>query len=483
MASTPVDAGPPAPRPAAGRAPDPAPRRGDGYRPALPDLLAVAAGVVFVGYAALEGWRLLDAGANIFVFFPPLLATWMPHTGPGTPLAVLVAVAVVVVGPPLAARTRWVPLVLSAWAAAFAWTFSLAMVDGWGPGIASRLTTDQEYLFDLPRVTGIGQMLSIFSEHILTTGQDPDQTWFWVTHVGAHPPGAFAVFIGLDRLGLSGGGAAGVVVMLVGASAAAATAVTLRALGVEGSVRGTGVGGEDLARRALPFAVLFPGAVWVGVSADGMFAGVLAWGVALLALAATRTRRRGTVGFGLVAGAVLAFSLYLSYGLAVGALLPLAVLVATRRWSVLAPALAGAAVVVAAFTVSGFWWLDGFEKVRLIYADSIARDRPYEYFVHANIAAVLFALGPAVVAGLRRLVAHPRALPVGAALLVGAGVLAIALADYSGLSKAEVERIWLPFGVWVVLACGLLPRRQVRGWLLLQALLALAVNHLLETPW
>ena len=80
----------------------------------------------------------------------------------------------------------------------------------------------------------------------------------------------------LDRIGLGGGGAAGVVTVLVGASACAAVAVTLRALGA-----------EDVARAALPFGVLLPGAVWVGVSADGMFAAVLAWGVALLAVGAT----------------------------------------------------------------------------------------------------------------------------------------------------------------------------------------------------
>ncbi len=448
------------------------PRPGEGHRPAVPDLLAVAGAVALVVLAAREGWRLLDAGANIFVFFPPLLANWAPHVGPGTAAAIAVAVAVVVLGPPLAARTSWVRLLCAAWAAAFAWTFSLAMVDGWTAGVATRLTSDQEYLYDLPRVTGIGQMLSIFSDHILTTGQDPSQIWFWTTHVGAHPPGAFAVFIGLDQLGLSGGGPAAVLVMLVGASAVAATAVTLKALGA-----------EDLARRALPFAVLFPGAVWVGVSADGMFAGVLAWGVALLALAATGTARSRTVGYGLAGGLVLASSVYLSYGLAIGVLFPLAVLAATRRWSVLAPALGGAGIVVAAFTLSGFWWLDGFDKVRLIYADSIAQDRPYEYFVWANIAALLFALGPAVVAGLRRLGRHPWAVPTGAALLIAAGVLAVAVADYSGMSKAEVERIWLPFGVWLVLACGLLPRGQVRGWLVAQAVLALAVNHLLTMPW
>jgi hypothetical protein len=81
------------------------------------------------------------------------------------------------------------------------------------------------------------------------------------------------------------------------------------------------------------------------------------------------------------------------------------------------------------------------------------------------------------VAGLRRL----RTLPRAAALLVLAAVVAILLADLSGMSKAEVERIWLPFAVWVVVACGALP--HPRRWLAAQAVLALAVNHLLLTVW
>ncbi|MGH3709277.1 MAG: hypothetical protein ACRDRQ_14495 [Pseudonocardiaceae bacterium] len=47
----------------------------------------------------------------------------------------------------------------------------------------------------------------------------------------------------------------------------------------------------------------------------------------------------------------------------------------------------------------------------------------------------------------------------------------------------EVERIWLPFAVWLVAAAGLLPARQARWWLAAQVAVALAVNHLLLTMW
>jgi hypothetical protein len=62
-------------------------------------------------------------------------------------------------------------------------------------------------------------------------------------------------------------------------------------------------------------------------------------------------------------------------------------------------------------------------------------------------------------------------------------MLAVLVADLSGLSKAEVERIWLPFAVWLTAGTGLLPAQQARWWLAGQAVLALAINHMLLTTW
>ncbi|MGI5127922.1 hypothetical protein ACQEVB_14015 [Pseudonocardia sp. CA-107938] len=421
-----------------------------------PDALVVLGLVALVGAAAAQGRALLAAGVDIFLAFPPLLAEWLPHVGPGTPAAVAIGLATVTTGPDLAQRLAWRPLLGTAWAAATAWTVSLALVDGWQRGVVERLTSDQEYLNDVPRVPDITAALGTFADHILT-----DQPVFWSTHVGAHPPGALLLFVWLDRIGLGDGGASGVVVMVVAGSACVAVAVALRALGH-----------EDLARRALPFGVLLPGAVWMGVSADGLFAGVLAWGVALLAVGASRRLPAALAG-----GVLLGWCLYLSYGLALAVLFPLAVLLATRNVRALLLASLGAAAVVAAFTAAGFWWFTGFAHVRVIYAASIAATRPYSYFVWANLAAVAIAAGPAVVVALRRLPLLPRP----ALLLTGAALACIALADLSGMSKAEVERIWLPFVVWLVVPCALLPR--ARWWLAGQVVLALAVNHLLLTVW
>jgi hypothetical protein len=215
-----------------------------------------------------------------------------------------------------------------------------------------------------------------------------------------------------------------------------------------------------------------------------MFAAVLAWGVALLALGATgRGWRADAAAMG--GGLLLGYGMYLSYGLALGMLLPIMVVVWTRRWRAVLIAVAAAAAVAGAFTAAGFWWLTGYHDLRIIYAASAALARPYEYFVWANLAAFACATGPAVVAGLRRLggsIVAPRTEGVTAALVLSA-VVAVAVADVCGLSKAEVERIWLPFGIWMVLACARLPARHARGWLIAQATLALVINSLLLTVW
>ncbi len=472
------------------------------------DLVAVAAAGGLVLAAAVVGRRLLADGVNLFLPFPPLLAQWLPHVGPGTPLAVVVAVVVIVRGPAWAERLQWRVLPALTGFAAGAWTLSLALVDGWQRGVVDRLTTTDEYLHDVPRAPAAPVLLREFAAHILTSAVDPDQTWFWTTHVGAHPPGALLVFVVLDRIGLGGGAAAGLLVIAVGASAAAAILVAARAMG-----------DQALARRAAPYAVLFPGAVWVGVSADGLFAGCLAWGVALLAVAVSRTGWRSAVAAS-TAGLLLGGTAYLSYGLVLGGLLAVAALLGTGacgrrgglgsavaaplrrrrrfavaagsgrgavpggglridggRWRTAGFAAAGVTLVVAAFTLAGFSWLDGYAKVRVIYAASIAAARPYPYFVWANLAAVAFTIGPAGIAGLRRVATRP----VGPSLVVVAAAAAMLLADLSGMSKAEVERIWLPFAVWTCLACAELP--HTRRWLAAQAVVALLVNHLLLTVW
>jgi hypothetical protein len=51
------------------------------------------------------------------------------------------------------------------------------------------------------------------------------------------------------------------------------------------------------------------------------------------------------------------------------------------------------------------------------------------------------------------------------------------------MSKAEVERIWLPFVPWVLLATSALPRGAARGWLAANVGTALALEVAVTQPW
>jgi methylthioxylose transferase len=68
-------------------------------------------------------------------------------------------------------------------------------------------------------------------------------------------------------------------------------------------------------------------------------------------------------------------------------------------------------------------------------------------------------------------------------LLAVSGVLAASIADLSGLSKAEAERIWLSFGVIAYSSLALLRGQSARWALAASATWALLVNHLLNTGW
>ncbi|MFJ3667107.1 hypothetical protein ACIPSE_11680 [Streptomyces sp. NPDC090106] len=439
-------------------------------RPLLRDLWTALAAVALVVAAVLIGRPLQD---RLLVGWPPLLAVWDPHVGPGTPAAVLVAAAVVAYGPALADRLSWRALLATAWGASTAWILSLALVDGWHRGVAEQLTTRNEYLRVVGRFDDIPAALRYFTQHILI--DSPDN---WPAHVAGHPPAATLVFVLLDRIGLRGGGWAGLWCIVIGATACLAVLTAVRALA-----------GARLAGRAAPFLVLAPAAVWMGTSADACFAAVASWSVALAALAVTRR----SVGWAAGAGLLFGLTCYLSYGLTLFAVIGAAVVwlgrrrVRERPVALVAWFLAGLAVVPAAFTLAGFDWWEAYRLLVTRYHQGAGGVRPYGYWVWANLACTVLITGLATVAGLRRtgaVLIRRRAEPSGRvalALLVSAALLALLTADLSGMSKAETERIWLPFAMWLLPACAFLTRP--RAWLTAQAVLALLINHLLLTGW
>lgn len=415
-------------------------------RRALAAWAAVTAIGVVLGGAFTAGHPEVSTDAS------PFHGKWQLMLGSRAVLATTCGLLFVVVGPKLADRLRWRQVVVTMSAAAFGWAVALAVTVGAG-GLTDPLATRHEYLAGLRFVDGPGAFLRGFTEALRQ----------YPVHVKGHPPGLVLVLWLVDRIGLGGAGWASILVLAVGASSVAAVLVTVREVADEAS-----------ARRVAPFLVLTPAAVWLATSGDAFFTGLGAWAVCLTVVATGRRRR----SLEITAGVLWAAALLSSYGLVL--LAPVAVAVAwwRRRADVLIVTAAVAMVLLVALdAITGFWWLDGLLETRRTYLAGIASKRPASVFLWLNLCALALALGPAVGPGIARLRA------VGPTLLAGGAVAGLALADLSLMSKGEVERIWLPWMPWVLVATVALPVASRRRWLLAQASTGLALQLALRSPW
>lgn len=409
------------------------------------------AAVIVAGHVI--GGVLYDRDSLIRVGAPPLVGSYDIRVGAALLPAIALAAAALTWAPALARRLRWGSLLAAAWAGAGAWAVALASSDGLG-AITAPLRTRYEYLAAVPAVVRPGRFIDGFIAAL------PG----YPTHVKGHPPGMVTVFWLLDRIGLGGAEAAAALVIAAGAIVAPAALVALRA-----------TASEDAARRAAPYLAFAPAAVWVATSADALFAGVAAAGIACFALAVQPRGRGAAAGLGLLAGLILGAALMLSYGVAPLGAIVIVLAIVKRAWLALASAALGVLLVLGSFAALGFVWFDGLRATRDLYANGVASRRPQAAFIVINLAAFALAIGPAAYAGLGRLRER------GVWLLAGPAIAAIAFASLSGLSKGEVERIWLMFVPWIIVATAAL--RPGRRWLAAQLAVALALQAGVRSPW
>lgn len=419
------------------------------------------AGVVGVGL--VWGARTIRDDPSQLIGAPPFAGQW--HRRELTTLLPAAAFALLCLafGPPLFRRIHITLVPLLAGVTASVWATLLAASDGIRH-LADPLTTRYEYLPLADTITSPGAFVDTFVRQL------PG----YPTHVRGHPPGAPLAFWLLQRLGLDGPDWAAALVLVSWGVAVAAAIVACRR-----------TAGSEAARRAAPFVALAPAALWAGVSADALFAGVTAVGIAVLVVAANNEPHRPrwiTIVLAGAGGVLIGVALHLSYGVAPLVVIPVAVLIMRRRLDLLAIAGLGALGVAGAFAVQGFWWLDGLEATRAEYWKGVARHRSWTYYLSAgNPAAFALATGPAWVLGLARLT-RGRLQPWLPALAASGAVL---VANLSGLSKGEVERIWLPYVPWVVLGAGSLSPGPARLRVLLgcQVLIGLVLQATLKSPW
>ncbi|MCV2489373.1 hypothetical protein OF117_08335 [Geodermatophilus sp. YIM 151500] len=445
--------------------PDRAPSRRAERRPLLAVLLTAAV-VVAVG---IVGGLLDRAGTDLHLLGGVVLrGGFTAVVTPGAVLPVVVGALGVAWAPRLAARLGWRALLAAAGAGAALWACALGLSGGL-TRLTEPLASRYEYPYDVDRVGSLGGFLAGFTASVPADAADP-----WTTHVAGHPPGALLAFVLADRLGpgaLAGGAA---LCIAVGASAVPAVLVAVRALADEATARGVA-----------PFAVLAPTALVVATSADALFAGVAAWGMAALALAAAREPGPGADLRALTGGLLLGLALFLSFGLAALGLVALGVVLVQRDrlggggvLRLLAVGALGVVVVFGLFAAGGYAWFEGLaaaaERVR---SGPSYADRPFAFFVFANLAAAAVVAGPAAVGGL----AGVRRVPV--AVLPLAALAGMLVSDLTGLVRGETERIWLPFTVWVVAATAFLPPASRRWWLAGSAVLAVVVEVFVRTEW
>jgi methylthioxylose transferase len=428
--------------------------------------LAAAALLTWGGLIVLThylGLPIVHRKPRTGIFAAPLVARFDPRVHPRALVPVTLAALVLVLVPRLSTRLRWRSILLLAFVAAAAWAVSLALIDG-VTELTRPVLDPVDYLHDVPLVGSPGAFLPHFVDRI----------GLYQQHVRAHPPGMVMLLWTMDHLGLRGAGWEAVLEIGGGAAMVPAALMSLKE-----------VAGERRARAAAPFVALAPAAVWIATSGDALFAGVGTWAVTLVILSIRRSGLRSDA-FALAGGVLFGAVLFLSYGSMLLAVIPLIVAIKYRRVRPVLVAPVGAGMVVAAFAAAGFWWIAGLRASLTEYRASVAGFRPQSYFWLGNLGAFAIALGPATAVGLARLRDRRTW------LLVAGGLLAAVAADASGFSKAEVERIWLPFAPWILLAGSALaaPERASplssagsRVWLALTLCSGLGVQLLLRTPW
>jgi hypothetical protein len=414
-------------------------------------LVAWAGSLVVVRVWGLSVLR--HAHGDVALGAIPLFGAWDRELTWRVVLPAVVGAAGLAVLPAVARTWTWRAALVGAALGVVLWSAALTAVDrpanAWGS-----INTDYGRHVDLVHDAGFGGFLRDYVDR----QHDTDRP----THLRAHPPGLVLLLAAADDAGLR---SAVVETTLAFLGSAAASVAALAVL--------DDLAGRDAARRALPFVVLAPSAVW-HANADALYAGLALVAVALI-VRSTAARTPRPVRHGVAGGALFGVALLMTYGVALLAV-PVAVVAVTRRR--LQPVIVAAGVTTMILLLPALWgysWVAGLSATKDAYDTTVARFRPYSYFVVANIVVFATAIGPAIVVAVTRLRDH------SARLIVGAGLAVVVLADMTGLSKAETERIWQPFMPLALLAGTALLRQ--RRWLALQVATAVTLAVCLRSPW
>jgi methylthioxylose transferase len=428
-------------------------------------------------------WWSFDRGAlyrtdeqlrlDVKVEAAPLVGRWIWQPTLGLIIPLLIGVLVIWKFANLTRRLSFAHTSIVAAVLGGAFSVTLAGAHGWSK-IMDPVVDPSEYWVNLDTLPRIGDTIRQWSDWQFLLD--------YTVHLKGHPPGFIVMLQLLESIGLGDPWVFATLCWLGLAAVIPAVMASTQKLT-----------DTDTARTIAPFLILSPYAIWMATSADAFYACILVWGIALLLFALDSPTPGRRISLGVGSGALLGFALFCTYGAATFMVVPAMVLLCAHRIGgqqvgaqvggyqlnhrvvvgLSAAAMAGA--ITLGFRAAGFWWFDGLNTTQDFYHWGTAQFRPWQYFIVANIAALIIAVGPAVVVGLARL-GRSRLW-----VLVGAGVLAIAAANLSNYSKAEVERIWVIFMPLLIPVTFALPKPRL--WLAGQLALGLLLQAWLSSKW
>ena len=392
---------------------------------------------------------------------PPFMLRWQPKVDRHAWVAIAVITGACTVAP-ASVGWRW-----RGWRfAALLYVVALALglgvnlahegVRGWwamfATGRHGSFEGEFEYLLGLPLLRhGVGYYLHHF----------PALLYYATTHIKGNPPGPLVL---LHLLGIHTAAQLAALCIVCG-SACAPLAYDL----------GRTLGGEERGRVAGWLCACSPAALLYGVSSfDYLFA---ALGMAALCLLA----RPG--GRALAAGAAIAavgtFFSYLLFAIPAFAALLALQRSGWRRALEIGAACAAAVVALnlALFVAYGYDPFAAVQATLSAYHAGAAAGRPYAFWLFGSPAAWIVMLGlPIAWFALQGLTRRDAACVTLWTMVLTASVL--------GVTKAETERIWLPFvPIAAVAAAAVVPASRLRPAVTFLLVQALAVELLLFTIW
>lgn len=443
-----------------------------------------ASGLAIVGIAvALQwvlGWwqqHIWDSGGTVKLGAAPLFGEWSVDLAPELIVGVLGGAALVAWWPKLTRSLSWRALLGGSWLVSLGWTLAINLPGGW-VGLGAPMDDSHEYLVTARE--SLGDPFRFVDTFV-------EQLRGYPIHVQGHPPGPVLGLGALRGLGLDGASGISLVLVCVACLASPLVLIAVRALAT-----------ETEARRGAVFVGLTPSVLWVATTMDAVFAAVAVASGTALALAAVRsgawplateprggetepTRPMWAGGVMAALGGMLAGLLMLgTYGAPLF-LIPtgicLGLLAWRRRWAPAGLAVLGAVIPIALAALAGFWLIDGMQATVVAYHEGIASERPGDFYRLSNLLALGISIGPVVLASL------PGRRRAGAWILVGGALFGLAVAEVSGLSKGEVERIWLPLVPFLTVAAAAIPLRWQRPALAVQLASGVVLAAIFVSPW